>query len=136
MDSTQIKLPGSEVSAILVSGDRVEVAFGRAYLIKTMTGSVERTRWWQAGHLVLEGVSEGLEGASAFAGPLVCQGGDIEDNIYTYRDMIPIPFESRGSIRFLLRFEGFEQPLDVWGRAARLTMRDVPKYIEHLRDGA
>jgi hypothetical protein len=85
---------------------------------------------------VLEGVSDGLGSVGAPGGPLRCEGGDIEDNIYTYRDLIPMPFDTRGSIRFLLRFAGVADPLDVSGRAARLEMIDVPKYIEHLRDGA
>lgn len=100
-----------------------------------MTGSKERTRWWQAGALVLDGVeSETLE--KALSGPFVCMGGDVDANVYTYRDMIPIPFASRGHIRVLLRFEGEEKPLDVVASSIRLDLVDVPKYIEHILPGA
>ncbi|QGU33293.1 hypothetical protein [Thermochromatium tepidum] len=132
MDSTSIELKGSEIESIDHDGDRVEIRFSRAYLIKTMTGSVERTRWWQAGSLVIEGAEVAERPPQ---GPLVCAGGDLDENVYTYRDMIPIPFESRGHIRCALRFEGTESRLVVTGNAARLRMLDVPKYIEHLRPG-
>ena len=53
MDSTTIELPGSEIESITLEEGRLVVRFSRAYLVKTLSGSVERTRWWQAGELIL-----------------------------------------------------------------------------------
>ncbi len=131
MDSIQVSLPGSQVESIRAEGDALRIHLSRANLIKSMTGSKERTRWWQAGSLILEGI-EALP-ASLPTGPLICCGGDIEDNVYTYRDMIPIPFKTRGRIRFLLRFEAVDEPLDAVGTSARLDLHDVARYIEHIR---
>lgn len=129
MDSSQINLPGSEIGSIDLEHGTLRVNFTRVSILKSMTGSKERTRWWQAGALVIEGV----EGQPTLPkGSLVCTGGDIDENVYTYRDMIPVPFTSRGSIRCLLRFEGRDDPLIVSGRAIRLEMIDVPRYIEHV----
>ncbi len=130
MDSTSIELKGSEIETIAVDGDRLEIRFARAYLIKTMTGSVERTRWWQAGALMIEGATVSEQPPD---GPLVCLGGDLEANIYVYRDMIPVPLVQRGRIRCDFGFAGTELRLRAEGTSARLEMRDVPKYIEHLR---
>jgi len=130
LDSIQIHLPGSQIESISVASGTLRIAFSRAFLVKSMTGSKERTRWWQAGSLILEGVEDPPPSP---AGPLMCAGGDIDDNVYTYRDMVPIPFSSRGHIRFRLRFEGVEEPLDVEGTSARLDLLDVAKYIEHIR---
>ena len=44
MDSTSIQLPGSTIAGVTIDGDTVRIRFEPAYLIKTMTGSVERTR--------------------------------------------------------------------------------------------
>ncbi|NVZ10269.1 hypothetical protein HW932_13455 [Allochromatium humboldtianum] len=132
MDSSSIELNGSEIESIDYDGDRVEIRFARAYLVKSMTGSAERTRWWQAGRLVIEGAEVAERPPE---GPLVCAGGDLDENIYTYRDMIPVPFESRGHICCELHFEGTAARLIANGSAARLTMLDTPKYIEHLRPG-
>jgi hypothetical protein len=130
MDSSSIELPGSQIETITLTDGELRVRFSRACVIKTMTGSAERTRWWQAGDLIMEGaVAEG----PVPEGPLVCAGGDVGENVYTYRDMIPIPLASRGSTRCALRFEGTDRTLVANGETIRLEMQDVPKYIEHLR---
>lgn len=130
LDSMSIDLNGSEISSIDLEGERLSLHFSRAYLVKTMTGSNERTRWHQAGDLVIDGVEEA---STIPSGPLVCRGGDIDENIFTYRDMIPVPLESRGHVRCALTFEGVADPLVAQGKEIRLTMLDTPKYIEHLR---
>jgi hypothetical protein len=125
-----IDLKGSELSSIDLEDGRLSLHFSRAYLVKTMTGSSERTRWHQAGDLVIEGVEDF---STIPRGPLVCRGGDIEENIFTYRDMVPVPLESRGHARCELIFEGVAEPFVARGTAIRLVMRETPKYIEHLR---
>lgn len=125
-----IDLNGSKIASIELRDGCLRLHFSQAYLIKTMTGSNERTRWSQAGDLVIEGV----ETSSPIpAGPQTCLGGDIDDNIYTYRDMIPIPLTSRGHARCALRFEGMTEPFVAEGTGVSLDMLDTPKYIEHLR---
>ena len=78
LDSSSIELKGSEIEAIDYDGDRLEIRFARAYLVKSMTGSAERTRWWQAGSLVIEGAEVAERPPE---GPLVCAGGDLDENI-------------------------------------------------------
>jgi len=130
MDTSSIELCGSEIGTISLQGGYLRVHFTRAYICKTMTGSREQTRWWQSGDLVMEGATahSGLP-----EGPLVCDGGDIDDNVFTYRDMIPIPLNSRGFARCDLRFRGTDAHLVVSAKTLRLEMANVPKYIEHVR---
>ncbi len=130
MDSSSIELNGSEVESIQVDGERVILRFSRAIIIKTITGSTERTRWWQAGELIFEGAE--VEGDLPEC-PTICAGGDVGENIYTYRDMIPLPLESRGRAHCDLRFEGDQGRLQVQGEGVKLKMDDRPRYIEHLR---
>jgi hypothetical protein len=130
MDSSSIELPGSEIGSIRLQDGCLRVELFRAYIVKTMTGSRERTRWWQSGALVMEGAEPESD---LPAGPLICDGGDIDDNIYTYRDMIPLPLDSRGRVRCDLRFRDTDTCLVVRGTRLTLEMAEVPKYIEHLR---
>ncbi len=130
MDTSSIELPGCEIEYITLKGGVLKVHFSRAYIVKTMTGSVERTRWWQAGDLIIGGAR--VEGEIP-AGPLVSTGGDVGENVYTYRDMIPVPLESRGAVRCDLGFDEIESRLVATGESIRLDMLGVPKYIEHLR---
>ena len=132
MDSRSIELPGSEIEEILLEDDTLRIRFSRAYIVKSMTGSVERTRWWQKGDLVIGGAE--VEGELP-EGSLVSDGGDLVDNVYTYRDMIPVPLESRGRIRCDFKFLGAACRLVARGDSVRLEMEDTPRYIEHIRPG-
>ena len=64
----------------------------------------------------------------------MCSGGDVGENVYTYRDMIPLPLESRGRIHCALGFEGTDLRLKAVAETIRLEMRKTPNYIEHIRE--
>ncbi|MEE9357573.1 hypothetical protein [Candidatus Vondammii sp. HM_W22] len=130
MDSSSVELAGSEVESITVDGGTVILRFSRACIIKTMTGSVERTRWWQAGDLVFERAE--VEGEIPDC-PAVCAGGDVGENVYTYRDMLPIPLKSQGCTHCNLRFEGTDLRLVVQGETVDLKLEDRPHYIGHIK---
>jgi len=132
MDSTSIDLVGSRIVGVETEGDTVRVRFEPAYLIKTMTGSVERTRWWQNGELVFSAAQLEDEGVRA-ALPAECDGGDVSENIYTYRDMLPVPLESAGQASCSLKLKDSEHLLKVSGHGVSLELEDVAKYIEHIR---
>jgi hypothetical protein len=130
MDSSSIELAGSDIESVTVDGETVSVNFSRAIIIKTMTGSVEKTKWWQKGALVFEGAR--LDGDLPPL-PGACAGGDVGENIYTYRDMVPVPLESRGQAHCDLKIEGSDAHILVQAAAVKLEMEGVPKYIEHIR---
>ncbi len=130
MDSSSIELSGSTVESIRVEGGTVTVRFSPAHIVKTISGSVERTRWRQSGELVFTDAA--VEEAPP-ATPAVCEGGDVGQSVYTYRDMIPLPFEGRGRVYCDLRFDGTDRHLKVLGEAVKLNMEDRPYYIEHIR---
>jgi hypothetical protein len=132
MDSTSIDLKGSRIAAVVDAAGTVRIRFEPAYLIKTMTGSTERTRWRQNGELVFDDAE--VDGDLPRL-PAVCAGGDVGENVYTYRDMIPVPLASRGHARCDLKVEGGDARIRVRGTAVELRMEDAPKYLEHLRTG-
>lgn len=132
MDSTSIDLVGSRISGIETDGETIKIRFEPAYLVKTMTGSVERTRWWQNGYLVFEGAS--LEDEAVVDDlPAECAGGDVAENVYTYRDMIPVPLESAGQASCNLHLQGSDHSLIIHAVGVHLALEGVPKYIEHTR---
>lgn len=130
MDSTSIELPGSTIAGIAIDDDTVRIRFEPAYLVKTMTGSVERTRWWQNGELVFSGASLD-DGQPLPDFPATCTGGDVGENVYTYRDMVPVPLKSHGRAHCALTFD--RGAIQIEGSAVSLELEGVPKYISHLR---
>lgn len=129
MDSSTIELPGSEISGVTIEAETISVHFERVTVIKTITGAFQRTRWWQKGDLVFEG-AQLIDALPSL--PAVCSGGDVGENVYTYRNMIPIPLESRGAAHCDLKIQGSDQHLRIQAQAVRLDMIDVPQYIEHI----
>ncbi|RTZ71516.1 MAG: hypothetical protein DSZ00_10280 [Gammaproteobacteria bacterium] len=131
MDLTSIELPGSVIQGVTRSHGEIRIRFEPAYLIQTMTGSEERTRWRQNIVLIFED-AELLEGESLEL-PATCAGGDVTENVYTYRDMVPVPLESRGRAGCDLTLEGSDARLRVEAGGVRLEREDLPRYIEHIR---
>ncbi|MGD2118406.1 MAG: hypothetical protein PVG66_08615 [Chromatiales bacterium] len=130
MDSSSIQLNGSEIESISLDGNEAKVFFSRAIIIKTMTGSVEKTKWWQKGYLIFGDAEIETQPGNL---PLTCAGGDVGENVYTYRDMIPVPLDSRGRAHCNLYFQDSDERLIIEATSVRLEMLDVPKYIEHIR---
>lgn len=130
MDSSSIELPGSKVTSVTIDGDQIRVRFEPAYIIKNMTGSQERTKWWQNGELIFSGAE--LEGELPEL-PADCSGGDVGENIYTYRDMIPLPLSSSGHAHCNIKIAGSDLTIRIQGSAVETQMEGVPRYIEHIR---
>ena len=130
METTSIELPGTEIDRITLTDGTLRLHFARAIIIKTMTGSPERTRWWQAGELAIDGADPHHPLPNA---PLICAGGDIDDNVYTYRDMIPLPLTADGRVGCDLKLTGTNETIRVTGTTLRLEMEGIAKYIEHIR---
>ena len=131
MDSSTIELPGSEIESISLDDSRLKIRFSRAIIIKTMSDSEERTRWWQAGELIFDDAELESELPKC---PCVSDGGDVGENVYTYRDMLPLPLESRGRAHCELKFRDQADSLRATASAVKLVMDDRPRYIEHIRD--
>ena len=129
METTSIELPGTEIDCITLSAGTLRLHFARALIIKTMTGSAERTRWWQAGELAIDGAEPQSPLPDA---PVICAGGDVDENVYTYRDMVPLPLKANGRVACDLKLTDSSARIHVAGTAIRLEMDGIAKYIEHI----
>jgi hypothetical protein len=130
MDSSNIELNGSCIASVDFNEGVAKVRFEPAFILKTMTGSVERTKWKQNVTLIFED-AELISTGTTF--PCTCSGGDISENIYTYRDMIPIPLSSRGRIGCKLKLMGTDNIISINGNSIQLVVEGTANYIEHIR---
>ncbi len=111
------------------TGDQVILEFSKAILVKTMDGAVDKTQWRQAGNVTVENAEiEGELSATA----CVVETADLIDNSYIYRDMVQLPFRTKGSVGFEVKFKGSNATLVVMGEQIELTLYDIPKYIKHI----
>lgn len=131
MDLTNVELPGATISSISVAGGDVCLHFESAILIKSMTGSDERTQWSQ--NMLLRFTEATWDSGDDIEFPAICAGGDIGENIYTYRDMIQVPLESKGVAHCDLAVEGSDTRIQVSAKGVILEREGQPKYLQHIR---
>ncbi len=130
MDTTSIELVDSEIEAIKVEGNTIQIHFNRAYIEKTMSDSTDITRWWQAGDLIFQGAELTADLPTM---PAVCAGGDVSENVYTYRDMIPLPLKSEGHAACQLKIKDSDALICIQAESVEMKMIDRPQYIKHIR---
>lgn len=128
---TELSLPHAQVERIERDGDIVRIHLSEFFSYVSLSGSSERTQWRQAGILVLDDaqVEDGLPD-----GPVALAGGDVHDNTYTYRDLVPLPLDARGRVGCTLRIEGRDEALVLQCTRLRLETLGERRYVAHVRD--
>lgn len=108
---------------------RVALHFDEARIEKIMDNADQRTLWTQAGSI------EVLD--PKFSGdlpepPFLIAHADVEDGLYTQRDMVRLPLDVSGEIMLSLRLEGREESLQVSGTRMGLHLEGEPRYVRHV----
>lgn len=127
---TELSLPEAQIERIEHDAETVRIHLREFFSFVSISGSSEQTQWRQAGVLILEEADVADEWPQT---PLVLTGGDVQDNAYTYRDLVPLPLDARGHVSLTLRIEGRDQPLVVEGSRLRLETVGERRYVTHVR---
>lgn len=127
--SYTLQLPGALLESIDHRDDEITLHFSQVHLVQEMEGAFEDSLWTQAVRLTIRGAS--LEGELP-ACPCELKGGDLTDNIYTYRDHAPLPINWRGEVRCKLLVTGADG-FSIEGSAMQLQQLDHPRYIRHIK---
>ena len=129
-DTTQIlQLPGAQLEHIAQDGDSITLHFSLVNLVQEMENAFEDSLWTQAIDLAVTGMK--LEGDLPDC-PCELGGGDLTDNIFTYRDHAPLPINWRGEVQCKLKMTtGGEFSLT--GDTLVVTQIDHPRYIRHVK---
>jgi hypothetical protein len=133
MAISTLRLPGCVLQSITREDTGVVLGFSLVYLVKKIEGAFEDTLWKQAGDLIIFNaeIEEGLP-----ACPCEIDGGDLQDNIYTFRDMVPLPLKWRGATSCILRTRGGAGTLEISGDAMEMHLIGDPRYIGHIKRDA
>ena len=125
-----LQLPGAELESIEQDDATITLHFSLLHIVREMENAFEDSLWTQAGRLVIRytGISGDTPGC-----PCHIAGGDLVNNIYTYRDHAPLPIDWRGSISCTLLIEGDQPPVTIEGSAMQLERIEHPRYIRHVR---
>jgi len=129
MEQNSIDLTTSKIANVETDDTTIRIIFEPAYILRTMTGAHEYSRWYQNGALVFEEAILISEPIADF--PVICGGGDITENIYTYRDMMPLPLDSHGQVGCSLKLTDSDKTIEIQATKVRAEMIANAKYIEH-----
>ena len=117
------------IDRIEQQSDSIELHFTESRVEKVMDNAEQRTLWSQAGCLELSGVQALPELPET---PFVIQHADVEDSLYTQRDMIRIPLDASGEVVVLLQAQERAEPLRLVGSRIRLCLEGEPRYLQHI----
>ena len=130
-DTTQIlQLPGAQLESIEQGEDEITLHFSHVQLVQEMENAIEDSLWTQAIDLTIKGIE--LEGELP-ACPCEVTGGDLTDNIFTYRDHAPLPINWRGTVSCKLNVAGHDTGFTISGDLLKVDPIAHPRYIKHIK---
>jgi hypothetical protein len=128
--SYTLQLPEARLESIERDADAITLRFSRVQLVQEMENAFEDSLWTQAVNLTIGDYS--LDGELP-ACPCEISGGDITNNIYTYRDHAPLPINWRGEVRCVLKVAGSDAVFSISGNTMQLEQLETPRYIRHIK---
>jgi hypothetical protein len=128
--SYTLQLPEARLESIDRDADAITLRFSQVFLVQEMENAFEDSLWTQAVNLGIRDYS--LDGELP-ACPCEISGGDITNNIYTYRDHAPLPIDWRGDVRCTLKIAGSDAVFSISGAAMQLEQLETPRYIRHIK---
>jgi len=130
-DTIQIlQLPGAQLASIDQGEDEITLHFSQVQLVQEMENAIEDSLWTQAIDLTIKEIE--LEGELP-ACPCEIKGGDLIDNIFTYRDHAPLPINWQGEVSCKLSVAGHNTSFTISGATINVKQIDNPRYIKHVK---
>jgi len=112
-----LQIPGAQLESIEQGDDKITLHFSQVHLLQEMEAAIEDSLWTQAVNLTVNEIE--IEGELPEC-PCVIKGGDLVDNIFTYRDHAPMPIDWRGEVRCTFTVEGTGAKLSIDGESMQL----------------
>jgi len=125
-----LQLPGAQLASIEQGEDEITLHFSQVQLVQEMENAIEDSLWTQAINLSIKGIE--LEGELP-ACPCEITGGDLIDNIFTYRNHAPLPINWQGEVCCKLTVAGNDSGFTISGIAINVEQLDNPRYIKHFK---
>jgi hypothetical protein len=125
-----LQLPGARLERIEAGENQVTLHLASARIVRVMEATFEDTLWTQDCKLVIRDIE--ITGELPVC-PCEIRGGDLINNIFTYRDHAPLPIDWRGSVgcKFTVADSGAVFSID--GESLQLERIDHPRYIKHIK---
>jgi hypothetical protein len=125
-----LQIPGAQLESIEQGDNEITLHFSQVHLLQEMEAAIEDSLWTQAVNLTIRDIE--IEGELPEC-PCVIKGGDLVNNIFTYRDHAPMPINWQGEVRCALTVEDSGAKFSIDGESMQLEQIDLPRYIKHIK---
>ena len=127
--TNMLQLRGAQLASIDQRGDTFILHFSMVELIQEMEGAFQDSLWTQAVTLTID---EGMLSGELPACPCEINGGDLVNNIFTYRDHAPLPIDWQGDVVCKLTPTGGSANFAISGTRLQVEQIDNPRYLKHI----
>jgi len=130
-DTTDIlQFPGARLESIDRDENQIILHFSQFHIVQEMENAFEDSLWAQACDLVLRdiGCSDGLPEC-----PCEISGGDLINNIFTWRDHAPLPIDWHGDTGCRFTLAGSDKAFSISAGVLQVQRLEHPRYIRHIK---
>ena len=125
-----LQLPGAQLESIEQGENEITLHFSQLHIVQKMENAIEDSLWTQACDLVLRNIEISGELPDC---PCEIKGGDLTDNIFTYRDHAPLPIDWRGDTGCKLTIAGSNTGVSIDAEYLQVDRLEHPHYIKHIK---
>ena len=125
-----LQIPGARLERIEQVENEVRLHFSQFHIVQEIENAFEDSLWTQAGTLVIRNIEIAGELPQC---PCEVRGGDLINNIFTYRDHAPLPVDWSGEVGCSLHISGSDRVISITGSAMQLEQLDFPRYLRHIK---
>ncbi len=125
-----LQLPGARLDKIETDGNEITLHLTGVKIVRVMAATFEDTLWTQDCRLTIRDIEIGGELPEC---PCEIGGGDLINNIFTYRDHAPLPIDWHGSIGCKFSVVDSGKVFSIDGESMQLERIDHPRYIKHIK---
>jgi len=118
---------GSQIVSIKHEGDDLVLQLEPFFLLKSLAGSIDQTRWQQQGKLVIKNAT--ISGKTDVTG--IISSGQLTHNAFVFRDEVPMPVSVQGEVSLRLKV-GNEDELVIDCEQLELLPLGLEKYVAHI----
>jgi hypothetical protein len=125
-----LQLPGAQLKSIEQGENEITLHFSQLQIVQEMENAIEDSLWTQACDLVLRNIEISGELPDC---PCEIKGGDLTDNIFTYRDHAPLPIDWHGDTGCKFTVANSDAGFSVVAEYLQVERLEHPRYIKHVK---
>jgi len=122
------ELAGSRIVSIKREGDDLVLQLEPFFLLKSLAGSIDQTRWQQQGKLLIRNAT--ISGKADPTG--IISSGQLTHNAFVFRDEVPMPVSVQGKVSLRLNLDNEEDELVIDCDQLELQPQGLEKYVAHI----